>query len=319
VRLLSGRDIAAVAGIADLIAPIAEVMQLVSAGGATLPLRSIVKLAGANMFGIMPGATGQPAVHGAKLLSLYPDNPGRGRSSHAGLMLVFDAETGLAAGCLDAAALTAMRTAAATAVATRALARADATRLALIGCGEQAHTHLTAMRAVRDVSRVCVWGRDAAKAAAFARAHGIEVAPSVAEAVAGADIVCTVTPADTPLLRAEMLRPGLHVNAVGASIPSLQEIASEVMPLVRLFTDYRPSLEAQAAEVIDARRRGLIGPDHPIAEIGAVLAGTAPGRRDAAEITLYRSLGIAAQDLAAASFLLARAKQRGIGTVVDMT
>jgi ornithine cyclodeaminase len=319
VRLLSGRDIAAVAGIADLIAPIAEVMASVSAGGATLPLRSIVKLAGGNMFGIMPGAIGAPAVHGAKLLSLYPDNPSQGRSSHAGLMLVFDAVTGLATGCLDAAELTAMRTAAATAVATRALARDDATRLALIGCGEQAHTHLTAMRAVRDISRVCVWGRDGAKAAAFARAHGIDVADDIADAVAGADIVCTVTPAEAPLLRAEMLRPGLHVNAVGASIPSLQEIATEVVPLVRLFTDYRPSLEAQAAEVIDARRRGLIEPGHSIAEIGEVLAGRAPGRISAAEITLYRSLGIAAQDLAAAVFLLDRAEQRGIGSVVDMS
>jgi ornithine cyclodeaminase len=316
MRVLNREDILAVVDTAALIEPIAQAMRQVSAGMTDMPLRSMIPLGEGRRFGIMTGAMRGPALHGAKLLSLYPDNPRFGRSSHSGLMVVFDAETGLPAACIDAAELTALRTAAATAVATRALAREDASRLAIIGCGEQAHAHIAAMRAVRPIARIVVWGRDPRKAAAFGRHNGVEVADSVAAAVADADIVCTTTPATAPLLRAAMLRPGMHVNAVGASIPVMQEIATDIVPRVRLVTDYRPSLEAQAAEVIDARKRGLIGADHPIAEIGEVLNGTASGRRDAAEVTMYRSLGVAAQDLAATLFILERAKAAGGGVEV---
>ena len=318
MRVLSGSDISALVDIAALLAPIRDAMRQVSAGRAELPLRSVVELGGGNRFGIMPGSLADPPSYGAKLLSLFPDNPRHGRSSHAGLYLLFDPANGLPSACLDAAVLTALRTAAASAVATAALARTDAAVLALIGCGEQAVSHLAAMRSVRKLGRVLVWGRDPARAAAFAATHGVETAPSIAAALAQADIVCTVTNPTTPLVTPEMLRPGLHLNAVGASMPLNQEIATECLPLLHLFTDYKPSLEAQAAEVIDARRRGIIAADHAITEIGAVLSGTAAGRRDAAEITLYRSLGIAAQDLAAAHFILGRAEQAGRGTVVTM-
>ncbi|MDE2575206.1 MAG: ornithine cyclodeaminase family protein [Rhodospirillales bacterium] len=318
MRILTRRDILAVVDAGALVAPLDEAMRRVSAGQAELPLRRSVNLPGGNRLGVMPGFLAEPAIYGAKLLSLFPENPRHGRSSHAGLMVVFDPATGLARGCLDAAELTALRTAAASAVATRVLARADATHLALIGAGEQAHSHLAAMRAVRPLTRVTVWARDPGKARAFAATYGIDTAPDVAAALASADIVCTVTDSPTPLVQPAMLRPGQHINAVGASIPAKQEIAAACLPLVRLFTDYRPSLEDQAGEVIAARRDGLIGPDHPIAEIGEVLSGTRPGRRDRAEITLYRSLGVAAQDLAAAAFILDRAAAAGIGTVVSM-
>lgn len=319
MRILDRADVASLVDVADLVAPIAAALQRVSAGGADLPLRTVMPLGGGRMFGIMPGALRDPDAHGAKLLSLYPGNPGAGRSSHTGVVVLFDAATGLPSAILDAAELTALRTAAASAVATDALARREAATLAVVGCGEQASGHVAAMRTVRPIERVLVWGRDPAKAAAFAAAHGAEVAATIAEAVAVADIVCTTTPSPVPLFGPEMLHPGLHVNAIGASIPSLQEIATAVVPRVRLVTDFRPSLEAQAAEVIDARRGGLIDPAHPIAEIGEVLAGTAPGRRDDAEVTLYRSLGIAAQDLAAALVVLERAEAADVGVVVDWT
>jgi len=318
VRILTRGDIASLVDPAALIAPMAATMRRVSEGHTEMPLRSVIPLGDGRHFGIMPGAMRGPDAHGAKLLSLYPDNPRHGRSSHTGLMVVFDAETGRPRACLDAAELTATRTAAATAVATAALARRDAASLAIIGCGEQAHSHIAAVRAVRPIRRVLVWGRDPAKAAAFARENAAEVAATVAAAAAEADIVCTTTPSPTPLLTAGMLRPGQHVNAVGASIPVMQEIATEVVPLVRLVTDYRPSLEAQAAEVIDARERGLIAADHPVAEIGEVLNGTVAGRSDDREITLYRSLGVAAQDLAASLFIVERAEAAGRGTVVDL-
>lgn len=317
MRVISGRDIAGLVDAAALMAPIRDAMRSVSRGQAELPLRSMVRLPGANRMGIMGGWLADPEGHGVKVLSLFPDNPRHGRSSHAGLYLLFDPETGLARACLDAAELTAIRTASATAVATDVLARADSTRLAILGCGEQAHTHLAAMRAIRPIEHAVVWGRDPARAQAFAQAHGIAAAASVEEAVDGADIVVTATPAPIPFLHARHLRPGLHIAAVGASVPTMQELATDILPLVRLFTDYLPSLEAQAAEVIAARAAGLIGPGHAITEIGAVLDGAA-GRQNDTEVTLYRSLGIAAQDLAAAHFILARAEQRGVGAVVDM-
>ncbi len=315
MRILSGADIAALVDSAALIAPLEAAMRSVSRRQAELPLRSVTPVGGRNRLGVMPGSLASPAGYGAKLLSLFPDNPAQGRSSHSGVMLIFDVATGLPAACLNAAVLTALRTAAATALATRALARPDAATLALIGCGEQAEAHLHAMRAVRPIGRAIVWGRDPARAAAFARHHGIEAEADIARAVAAADIVCTVTPAMAPLIRPAMLHPGLHINAVGASMPPMQEIAPACLPHLRLFTDYLPSLEAQASEVIAARGDGLIGADHPITEIGAVLDG-APGRADSAEVTMYRSLGIAAQDIAAASFILARAERDGRGVVV---
>ena len=168
MRILSAADIVALATPAELIPAIAEAMRAVSAGKATMPVRTVTPLAGDNRLGIMPGFLSEPAVYGAKLVSLFPDNPRRGRSSHAGVMAIFDAETGLPKACLDASALTALRTAAASAIATDALARSDASRLAILGAGEEAHSHIPAIRAVRDIRDLAIWSRDPAKSAALA-------------------------------------------------------------------------------------------------------------------------------------------------------
>lgn len=318
MRILSGADVAGLVGVADLIAPIAAAMVEVSAGNVEMPLRSMVKLSGANHMGVMAGHLGRPAGHGVKVLSLFPENPKFGRSSHTGLYLLFDGQTGLPVLCMDAAVLTAIRTAASTAVASRVLARPDSHVLAILGLGEQAHSHIEAMRAVHPIRRIIAWGRDRAKLEAFAAANGAEIAGTAAAAVAVADIVVTATPAKEPFLTAAMLRPGQHVNAVGASVAFMQELDADVVAATRFVTDYRPSLEPQAAEVIAARRLGLIAPDHDIPEIGEVLSGARPGRRAADEITLYRSLGIAAQDLAAAHAILARAEAACAGIMVAM-
>ena len=324
MRILSGAQVAALVSVADLIEPIAAAMVEVSAGRVEMPLRSMVKLAPSpgnivNHMGIMAGHLAQPAGHGVKVLSLYPENPTFGRSSHSGLFLLFDGVTGLPVLCMDAAVLTAIRTAASTAVASRVLARPDSRVLAILGLGEQAHSHVAAMRAVHPIERVIAWGRDRAKLEVFAQANGAEMASSAAAAVASADIIVTATPAREPFLSAAMLKPGQHVNAVGASVAFMQELSADIVTGTRYITDYRPSLEPQAAELIAARKMGLIRPDHDIPEIGEIIAGTKPGRRGVADITLYRSLGIAAQDLAAAHFILARAAARGVGAVVDMT
>jgi ornithine cyclodeaminase len=316
--VLNRHDIAGLLDIPALMPAMAQALRAVARGEAVLPLRSMVAWPGENRMGLMAGWLGAPAGHGVKVLSLFPGNPARGLSSHTGLVLLFDPEDGLPLAVMDAAELTALRTAAATAVATDALASPGASRLAVIGCGEQAGVHIAAMRAVRSLSSIRVWGRDAGKAAAFAEAQGVEVAGSIEGALEGADIVVTATPARAPLISAAMLRAGMHVNAVGASVPSMQEFAADVVPAVRFFTDYIPSMEAQAAEMIAARAQGLVGESFEVTELGAVLEGRAAGRQEAGEITYYRSLGIAAQDLAAAHVILARAKAAGLGVSVDM-
>ncbi len=318
MRILSGAQVASLVGVADLVEPIAAAMVEVSRGNVEMPLRSMVRLPGGNHMGIMGGHLGQPAGHGVKVLSLFPDNPRFGRSSHSGLFLLFDGQTGLPVLCMDAAVLTAIRTAAATAVASRVLARPDSAVLAILGLGEQAHSHIEAMRVVHPIRRIIAWGRDRAKLEAFGRANGVETAASVAEAVADSDIIVTATPAREPFLSLAMLKPGQHVNAVGASVAFMQEMTADIVAGARFVTDYRPSLEPQAAEVIAARRDGLIGADHDIPEIGEVIAGGKPGRRSDGDITVYRSLGIAAQDLAAAHAILARAEAAGVGHVVAM-
>lgn len=319
MRILSGAQVAQLVGVADLIEPIAAAMVEVSRGNVEMPLRSMVKLPGQNHMGIMGGHLGTPAGHGVKVLSLFPDNPKFGRSSHSGLFLLFDGVTGLPVLCMDAAVLTAIRTAASTAVASRVLARKESRVLAILGLGEQAHSHIEAMRAVHPIARIVAWGRDPEKLEAFGRENGVEIAASAAEAVRGADIIVTATPAKAPFLSLEMLSPGQHVNAVGASVAFMQEMTAEIVAGTRFVTDYRPSLEPQAAEVIAARKAGLIAGDHDIPEIGEIIAGSKPGRLSDSEITVYRSLGISAQDLAAAHAILAKAEATGVGTVVDMT
>ncbi|MBA4096000.1 MAG: ornithine cyclodeaminase [Rhodospirillum sp.] len=316
MRVLNGDDIRRLVTIADLIEPIAAAMMGVSQREAQLPLRQAVPLGGQDKFGVMPGALGGDASYGAKLLSLFPRNPDRGLSSHSGVMLLFDRKTGLPRACLDASVLTALRTAAASAAATRLLARPDARRLAIIGAGEEAEGHLVAMRAVRPLDTMAVWSRNRDKTEAFARKHDIVAAPTMAAALADADIICTTTSATEPFLAAAMIPEGAHLNAVGGSMPYLRELLPDCVSTLGFFTDYRPSLEAQAGEVIDARAAGLVPPDWQATEIGEVIAGTRHGRTGETQRTVYRSLGVASQDLAAADFIVARATECGRGVDV---
>ena len=322
--VLSNDDIAALLPMAEAIEVIDAVMRGVSRGGAEMPLRNVVPVGGRNMMGVMPGALRGPDCYGVKLVSLFPDNPARGLSGHRGAMVLFEAETGGAVAMMDAGLLTALRTAAASAVATRALARTDAQRLAIIGTGEQAVHHLEAMLCVRPIRCVHVAGRDADKAADFARRArqrhpqlAIDSGTDVRTAVAGADIVCTVTNAATPVLHGRWLEDGMHLNIVGASIPAKREIDDDAVLKARIFVDYRPSALAQAGELVEMIAAGRIAETALQAEIGAVLEGDAGGRATPREVTLYRSLGVVAQDLAAAQHALARAESEGRGQRVS--
>lgn len=269
-------------------------------------LRSIIPLSEDRFFGIMPGAMGAHATFGAKLISVFPSNFARGIQSHQGLVILFDPESGAPVCALHAGEITAIRTAAASAVATDALARKDVRRLVLLGYGEQAGTHARAMLKVRNLESIVVWGRSPERARVFAQRMQVELAlpistaESVREAVASADIICTVTSAAEPILKGEWVRPGTHLNLVGSSYAGPSEVDNDLVLRSRFIVDSREGVLQQGAEFLRAKAAGLIGDDHIVAEIGQVLAGEVEGRRSPEEITIYKSLGHVVQDLATA-------------------
>ena len=269
-------------------------------------LRSIIPLAEGRAFGVMPGALGEAAPFGAKLISVYPENFAKGIQSHQGLVILFDPETGAPVCVVHAGEVTAIRTAAASAVATEALARPDARRLAILGYGEQAETHARAMMRVRPIESITVWGRAPDRAAAFASRMAAELglpvaaAADVAAAVADADIICTVTAAREPILTSAMVAPGTHINLVGSSMAGPVEIDDDLVVRARFIADSREGVLKQGAEFLRAKAAGRVGDDHVVAEIGQVLAGDIVGRQDAGQVTIYKSLGHVAQDLASA-------------------
>ncbi|WP_417601618.1 ornithine cyclodeaminase family protein [Pararhodobacter oceanensis] len=305
--------------------PMAQAIDLVTAtmidvaeGRAILPLRNVIEIGGDNRIGIMPGALSAGGLYGVKILSLFPGNPAKGLSSHIGAVLLFDPETGVPTALVNADMITAIRTSAASAAATRALAREDATRLSVIGTSEQAEFHIEAITQVRPIAEVHIAGRSHAKAEGFAArmaekfpALTFHAAPSIQEAALRADILCTVTSATEAILPAGWVQSGTHVNAVGASVPFWQEIDSALIARAVTFVDYMPSALAQAKDVIDGLADGLFEQAHLRGEIGRLFAGQVAGRSSDGEITLYRSLGVAAQDLACADHVQKAARAAG--------
>jgi ornithine cyclodeaminase len=269
-------------------------------------LRSIIRLSEGRLFGVMPGAMGEHAAFGAKLISVFHGNFARGIQSHQGLVVLFDPESGAPVCVLDAGEITAIRTAAASAVATEVLARRDAKHLALLGYGEQAATHVRAISKIRHLESVVVWGRSFERAQHFAERIQAELSikvnavRSVREAVANADIICTVTSAAEPILQGDWVRPGTHLNLVGSSYAGPTEVDNALVVRSRFIADSREGVLNQGAEFLRAKAAGLIGDDHIVAEIGQVLSGEIEGRRSADEITVYKSLGHIVQDLASA-------------------
>ncbi len=310
----------------DCMEVVGEALASLARGEGVQPLRSgFLRPDRRGVLAWMPGslASGQP--FGIKVLSVV-DNPGElGVESHQGGVMIFDPANGAPLALCEAGAITAVRTAAVSALATDKLARMEAKILAVLGAGTQASSHIEAMLAVRPVESIRVWSRDSAKVKAFAKEqaarHGVivEAAADVASAVAGADIICTTTSAREPVLSTKVLEPGMHINAVGASIPSWREIDSDVLPHVTLFTDRRESLANEAGEYIEGLEEGLVEAGLVVPEIGEVLNGDHPGRTSETEITLFRSLGLAVEDIVSAQLVYQRAVERGVGTHVDLS
>ena len=293
-------------------------------GTLSQPLRSIyAPPCATGVMAWMPAySAGPDAVYGMKMLCVIPDNPSRGLDGHQGSVVLMDGVPGELRAVINAAAITAIRTAAVSAVATRLLAREDARVLALIGAGVQAERHLEAMLCVRPIERVRVAGRTLESAQRFvARMRprvpcALEAVESAEAAVRDAGIVVTATTAREPVLAHAWLAPGTHVNAVGASRPPHREIDTATWSAAAVFVDRRESVEREAADYQRALEEG--GPEavHIKAEIGDVLLGRARGRTSADEITLFRSLGLAVEDVTAAQYVLQRARASGVGTLV---
>jgi ornithine cyclodeaminase len=330
--VLSHDDVLAALRPEECAAAMAEVLAAQARGETYMPLRMVVNPPEATGFmGLMPAwrgeADGAPSVFSLKSLCIIPANPKRGLDAHQGLVTLFDGDTGIPLAVLDASAVTAVRTAAVSAVATATLAREDARVLAILGGSVQAKSHVNALLRVRSFEQVRVYAptHDHARAviASIERATGddaliAEAAVSARQAVHGADVVVTATSSRTPVLELDWLAPGMHINAVGASTPSARELTPETVAECALFPDSRESLRNEAGEFQEAVELGLIGAEHVRAELGEVLAGIRSGRRDDEEITLFRSLGLAVEDLAAAQHAVRAAAERGLGTEVHL-
>jgi ornithine cyclodeaminase len=299
-----------------------DALRTLARGGALLPLRQVVRLAnGRDAFALMPAALDEPPALGAKVITVFPGNDATPYDSHQGAVLLFDLELGRLIAILDASTITALRTAAVTAVATRLLSRPESRSLAFLGAGVQAATHLESISLVRRIDEVRVWSRSGERAHRFAersRAAGasIIVCDTAREAVDGADIICTVTSSREPVLLGDWIAPGTHVNAVGASLPTSRELDSAAVVNARLYVDRRESTLNEGGDFLVPKREGLIGDDHIVGEIGELLLEPprVPGRRSASEITVFKSLGLAIEDVASARRIYDRAIATGAGT-----
>ncbi len=294
-------------------------------GQADQPLRTVLKPAGAaGMLGLMPSyRRGEAGAYAVKAICIFPGNPVLGLDTHQGVVLLSSAQTGEPLALLNASAVTELRTAATSVVATGLLARDDATELAIIGTGVQARAHLLAIAASRRLTQVRIAGRAAAAAARFAAEMAghtdaeVTACGSAAEAVAGAGIVVTATSSAEPVLRREWLAPGTHINAVGACLPHARELDTATVAAAALFADSRESVRSESGDYLLALAEGAIEPDHIRAEIGEILIGSAPGRSDAGQITVFESLGVAVEDLATASLAVSKARESGAGVWVE--
>ncbi|MEN3331270.1 MAG: hypothetical protein V7641_635 [Blastocatellia bacterium] len=325
VLILNQREVESLLPMAECIPLMAEALRSLARGEMAQPLRMVISPPGAKgMLALMPAhKSGEPAAYGVKVIGVFPDNPVKGLDAHQGSVMLLSGETGEVLALMNASAITAIRTAAVSGVATELLARETAAELAIIGASVQAHTHLEAMARVRHIKRARVASRSFENAKRFAEAmtpryaFPIEAVETVESAVRGADLIVTATSSREPLIKREWIAPGTHLNVVGASIPAAREVDSATMACASLFVDRRESTLNESGDYLLALRDGVIGPDHIRAEIGEVLITNKPGRTSAEEITLFKSLGLAIEDLASAEYLYRKAKAQRAGTWVD--
>ncbi len=325
VRILNQAQVTELLPMDECVGLMDAVLRTLASGGAQLPLRTVLRLPeSGGIFGVMPAQLSHPKALGLKAIAVFPGNEGTPLDSHQGVVLLLDPDTGAPRAIMDASSITAIRTAAVSGVATRALAREDASDLAILGSGVQARSHLEAMGTVRRLRRVRVFSPSADRLAAFVRWAGerlgvvAEPARGARDAVAGADLICTATSSPVPVLQGDWITPGAHINAVGSSIPTTRELDTAAVVRSRLFVDRRESAVHEAGDFLIPLREGAITEGHLLGELGDVLLGKVPGRTGRDDVTLFKSLGIAVEDLASAHHVLGKAEARGIGLVTEL-
>lgn len=307
MRILDAQQVRRLLSVADCVDLMAIAMRDASMGRIAIPTRMIVPLVdNSGQIFVMPGSALKPRIYGAKLLSVHPTNPSRGRPLHQGFVALFDHDTGAPLAIVEGAELTLLRTAAASALATRTLARVDASTHGVFGTGRQAAVHVQAINSVRSIERVVVWGRTHSRAetlaAELAGATDCEViATNNPREAAACDVITTVTATAEPVLCGSWLTPGAHLNLVGAHSPTTREVDDEAVRRSAIYVDRLGSALSEAGDILIPLGNGTIAKGAIVGELGQVLEGIAPGRRDAEQITLYKSLGTVAQDLIAAA------------------
>jgi alanine dehydrogenase len=321
--LLRRSDLERLLDVQSVIDAVQQAFADYSAGKVQMPVRTAVRVSDPpGVFLLMPCAMTESRALGTKLVSVYPDNPARGLPTIGALYVLSDYETGFPLAVMDATFITALRTAAASAVATRFLAHEDARTLGIFGTGVQAEFHAIAIPSVRPIDRVVVWGRSRDRAEDFvARMRGraptrLEPGESP-EAVAGADVVVTGTTATQPLFPGDVVQPGAHVNGVGSHTPAARELDAVLVGRSRVVVDTYEAAFAEAGDLLLAIDEGQIDRQHVTAEIGEVILGQKPGRQGPDEITLFKSCGVAFEDVVTARLAADRARQAGLGQEFD--
>jgi ornithine cyclodeaminase/alanine dehydrogenase-like protein (mu-crystallin family) len=289
------------------------------------PLRTIVRPPDARgLLGLMPAYRhGEQGAFGMKAICVFPGNPALGKDAHQGLVMLFSQETGEPLALMNASQITAIRTAAVSAVATRLLARPEASVLGIIGAGVQARTHLVALSLVRSISRARVACRNKEHAVQLVRemrehvSFSIEAVNSNEAAARGADIIVTATSAHEPVIKRDWIGDGAHINAIGTHSPQSREIDTATMAAARIFVDRRESALNEAGDYLLAAKEGAVTPESIVAEIGEVVIQTRKGRASSSEITLFKSLGLAIEDVVCAEYLYRKAQAEDVGTWVN--
>jgi ornithine cyclodeaminase len=333
-RLLTEADVKAVLDTGDLIETMAAALKGFSTGRVEQPVRTVIPVAGDEaFFGTMPAYMREERrmVLGAKLVTVFGANARKGLDTHLASILLLDPETGALLALLDGRYITESRTAAVSAVSSRSLARKTAASLAIIGSGVQARSHLLALSTVHTLKHVSIWSPNREHRERFVRVERerldrersnhrlkIQATDHAGEAVVGADLIVLVTSSTTPVIEDGWVKPGAHVISVGACRPNQREIDPELTARARLFVDSRAAALVESGDVVMGIAERRFGPDHIVSELGEVVAAGATGRRNDTEITIFKSLGMAVEDVAAADLAFRRAAERGLGSELTL-
>ena len=325
ILVLNTQQIRELLPISECIELMADALSALARDQVYQPLRTIIRPSGARgLLGLMSAyRSGERGAFGLKAICVFPENPAQGKDAHQGAVTLFDRETGELLALMNASEITAIRTAAVSAVATRLLAREDASELGIIGAGVQARTHLAALASVREIKRARVAARTFSHSQALAEemqprfSFPIESVETNEAAVRGADLVVTATSSLEPVIQREWISSGAHINAIGTHSPKSREIDSSTMAAAQIFVDRRESALNESGDYLLAAAEGVVSPESILGEIGELLIGTKEGRTTPDQITLFKSLGLAIEDVACADFLYRKALDQSVGTWVD--